>query len=163
MAIWTVYLPEVAGDTEVRAAERAVFVPERFSWLALWAAPVVALGHRLWLVALAYGLVAALLALSVAWFDLPLAVVLAVIAGFNVLVALELPSMRQRQLLRAGYEEAGVVVARARDGAERRFFEGWTHIQPLPARPVIAASSAPRGQAAARVGVIGAFPDEVAR
>lgn len=159
MASWTVLTRAVPGDTAEQAAGRTVFVREKFSWVTLFFAPIVLLRFRLWLVFAAYVVVAVTLGLAEVYGGLPDAVGNAVMIGFNVLLALELPRLRQRKLERLGYEEAAVVVASDRDEAEHRFFTGWEGLYPAPRRaaalPAIRPSSpAPGGSS----GVIGAFP-----
>lgn len=159
MASWTVLTHTVPGDTAEQAAGRAVFVREKFSWLTLFFAPLVLLRFRLWLVFAAYVAVAILLGLAQAWNGIAEPVGDAVMIGFHVLLALELPRLRQRKLERLGYEEAAVVVAVDRDEAEHRFFAEWNGLFPPSkagaALPVIRPSfPAPGGTS----GVIGAFP-----
>ena len=159
MASWTVLTRTVAGDTAEQAAGRTVFVREKFSWVTLFFAPIVLLRFRLWLVFAAYVVVAVTLGLAEVYGGLPDAVGNVVMIGFNVLLALELPRLRQRKLERLGYEEAAVVVASDRDEAEHRFFAGWEGLYPAPraaaALPAIRPSfPAPGGSS----GVIGAFP-----
>lgn len=159
MASWTVLTRAVPGDTAEHAAGRTVFVREKFSWVTLFFAPIVLLRFRLWLVFAAYVAVAVALGLAEVYGGLPDAVGNVVMIGFNVLLALELPRLRQRKLERLGYEEAAVVVASDRDEAEHRFFAGWEGLYPAPraaaALPAIRPSfPAPGGSS----GVIGAFP-----
>lgn len=159
MASWTVLTRAVPGDTAEHAAGRTVFVREKFSWVTLFFAPIVLLRFRLWLVFAAYVAVAVTLGLAEVYGGLPDPVGNVVMIGFNVLLALELPRLRQRKLERLGYEEAAVVVASDRDEAEHRFFAGWEGLYPAPraaaALPAIRPSfPAPGGSS----GVIGAFP-----
>lgn len=161
MATFTVFSRTHPGDTPVAAEGRVVFVREAFSWLALLFAPLVLAWHRLWLVLAAYVAVSVLLGLAVSFAGAPQAVVQVVMAGFNLLIAFELPALRARKLARLGYEEEGVVIAPKRDVAEQRFFSAWTPRRPAPPealapRPV---HGAPVGAAGlAGPSVIGAFP-----
>ncbi|GGF75440.1 hypothetical protein GCM10007301_39180 [Azorhizobium oxalatiphilum] len=126
MASWTVLEKQAWGDTPLRAAERVVFVRERFSWLALLFAPLVLLRYGLWLVFAAYVVVAIILGVAEQRFGLDDTVTGAVTLGFHVLIALELSALRIRKLLWQGYAEAGTVVARDILEAEHRFFAQWT-------------------------------------
>ncbi|WP_051356587.1 DUF2628 domain-containing protein [Azorhizobium doebereinerae] len=161
MASWTVLTRDVAGDTPVRAAERVVFVRERFSWAALFFAPLVLLRYRLWLVFAAYVAVAVILAVAEHRFGLDDMVTGAVSLGFHVLVALELPALRIRKLRWRGYEEAGVVVARDEMEAEWRFFADWT--PPTGASGHASAPPSAGRRTPARPGpVIGSLPEPYA-
>lgn len=157
MAVWTVMTKDVAGDPPDAAAGRAVFVREKFSWLTLLFAPLVLLRFRLWLAFAAYVAVAVLLGVAEALGGLPDPVGSIVMAGFHVLLAFELPAMRQRKLARKGYAEAGVIAAHDRETAEQRFFADWTQSRERPRAPLPPL----RPQAVAPLahpGVIGAFP-----
>lgn len=154
MATWSVLSRALPADTETAAAERVVFVREKFSWAALFFAPLVLLRYRLWLVFAAYVAVGIIVGLAVALMDLPELVGEVVMAGFNVLIALELPALRVRKLAHLGYAEEGVVVAEDREEAEQRFFADWTASRPA-ARPQVRPAA---GAAAFGEGVIGSFP-----
>ncbi|MFG1461402.1 DUF2628 domain-containing protein [Xanthobacter sp. DSM 24535] len=159
MAIWTVLTKEKAGDTVLAAADRVVFVREKFSWTALLFAPFVLLGHRLWLGFGAYVAASVLIALAETLLHLPNNVGVVLGLGLNLLVALQLADMRIWKLRRTGYLEAGSVVARDIDEAERRFFKYWT-----PPRPPVLQGPLIRTQpATAAPGygapIIGSFPE----
>ncbi|MGU3495298.1 DUF2628 domain-containing protein [Xanthobacteraceae bacterium A53D] len=126
MASWTVLTKDVAGDTPLRAAERVVFVREGVSWLSLPFAPFVLLRHRLWLGFALYLAAAVIVTLAERLLGLPSAVAALMTFGLNLLVALELASLRIRKLLWAGHQEAGVVIAHDLPEAEQRFFAEWT-------------------------------------
>ncbi len=159
MASWTVLTKDVAGDTPLRAAERVVFVRERFSWLALFFAPLVLLRYRLWLALLGYVAASVLLAVAELRFGLPDPVSTVVEIGLHVLIALELPSLRIAKLRWRGFEEAGTLVARDQMEAELRFFaQGWPMAGHAPAPPH---PRAPRASGAAPY-VIGSFPEPYA-
>lgn len=117
------------------------------------------LRFRLWLVLAAYVAVAVLLGLAEVYGGLADPVGNAVMIGVNVLLALELPRLRQRKLERLGYHEAAVVMAADREEAEQRFFAEWDALFPVPrgasALPAIRSSAAAPGGSS---GVIGAFP-----
>ncbi len=159
MASWTVLTKDVAGDTPLRAAERVVFVRERFSWLALFFAPLVLLRYRLWLALLGYVAASVLLAVAELRFGLPDPVSTVVEIGLHVLIALELPSLRIAKLRWRGFEEAGTLVARDQMEAELRFFaQGWPMAGHAPVTPH---PRAPRASGAAPY-VIGSFPEPYA-
>jgi len=160
MATYSVYARSAAGQTPAQAEARVVFVREAFAWLALLFAPLVLIYHRLWLVLAAYVAVAILLGITVAIGAVPDASVQVVMTGFNLLLALELPALRGRKLVRRGYHDEGVVIAPRLDLAEQRFFSAWAQRRPappavLPPRPATRAETA--GLAAVS-SVIAGFP-----
>ncbi|OYX67665.1 MAG: hypothetical protein B7Y95_22635 [Rhizobiales bacterium 32-66-11] len=130
MAIWTVLTKETAGDTALAAADRVVFVREKFSWTALFFAPFVLLGHRLWLAFGAYVLASLAIGVAEVLLRLPEDVSFVLGLGLHVLVAFQLADLRIWKLRRIGYLEAGTTVARDIDEAERRFFKHWTPPRP---------------------------------
>ncbi|QTL02842.1 DUF2628 domain-containing protein [Aquabacter sp. L1I39] len=142
MAVWSVLTLDQVNDTPMRSAERVVMVRDKVSVLAFLFAPLALLRYRLWLAFAAYLVVSAVLAVSEVVLGLPEIIGGAVTLGLHLLVALELSDLRVQKLRRRGYEEAGVVVGRDRDEAERRFFKNWTPrslrpnvIPPRPSRP----------------------------
>lgn len=155
MGIWTVLTREVPGDTVAAAAARTVFVREKFSWMTLFFAPLVLLRFRLWLVLAAYVAVTVLLGLAETYGGLADAVGSVVMAGFHLLLAFELPALRQRKLARQGYQEAAVLVAHDREEAELRFFEAWSGPHVASTLPPIRPAG---GFGLRQPGVIGAFP-----
>ncbi|OYX06088.1 MAG: hypothetical protein B7Z15_16595 [Rhizobiales bacterium 32-66-8] len=154
MAIWSVLTKEQPGDTAAMRAERTAFVREKFSWAGLIFAPLVLLRFQLWMAFAVFVALTILATVAEHMLRLPGGTSTAVTLGLHLLVALELPSLRVRKLVRNGYREVGVVVARDRDSAEHRFFSGYEPDRPhsgiVPSRPVT-----PSGPGA----VIGAFPE----
>jgi hypothetical protein len=143
-----------AGGRSLEAADRILFVREKFSWTALIFAPLWLLWHRLWLGLLGW-LVAVIIIGLVAWV-LMLDQTTASIAGFipSLVVALEGTELRRMKLQRRGYRYAGVVVAQDLEDAERRFFTRWI----VPAKAAM--PPAPRASLPplAETPVIGLFP-----
>lgn len=163
MATWSVLTRALPGDTGTDAAERVAFVREKFSWAALFLAPLVLLRYRLWLAFAAYVAASLVIGIAVARADLPDAIGTVVMAGFNLLLAFELPALRVRKLTAKGYAEEGVVIAEDREEAEQRFFAHWTARQPEPLVRPVARPLAPAGAMPAAAGVIGSFPGADAR
>ncbi len=124
MASWIVFTrnDDAAADA---VADRAVFVRDGFSWLALLFGPVVLLWHGLWLAFGVYVAIAVGLQLAVMFAHVPDAVPSIVMTGVNVLLALDLAVLRTRKLVRQGYVEETVVSGRNRIAAEQRFFDQW--------------------------------------
>ena len=157
MATWSVLSRVAPGDTAEAAAERVVFVREKFSWAALFLAPLVLLRYRLWLVFAAYVAVAALLGFLTVQAGVAGAVGVAVMAGFHLLLGFELPALRVRKLAHRGFAEEGVVVANDLAEAERRFFGAWTASRPERPRPAGFAPP-PAPAASGDAPIIGGFP-----
>lgn len=159
MAIYTVHIPEGEVDA-VRAAERARFLREGFSWPAFLFGPLWLLLHRLWwalagwigaaivLGLIAYGLGLPPRAASGLWFLLAL------------WLGLEGIQLRRKALERVGFRLADIVAGGSRDEIEARFFTGASLTgAPGPASLVPAfARPAPAGR-----DVIGLFPDSRGR
>ncbi|QIB34017.1 DUF2628 domain-containing protein [Ancylobacter pratisalsi] len=122
MAIWTVFEPADTEATTQLWAQEIVFLREGFSWSALFLAPLVLLFHRLWLGFLAYLLIQAALVGTVFALDVD-SDALVLLCLTHLAVALMLPDLRRGKLALAGFEEAGVVVARRLEEAEQRYFE----------------------------------------
>jgi len=118
------------GGRDAAAADRIVFLREKFYWSALFFAPLWLLWHRLWLGFLGW-LVAEML-IGIVAFVLDLDPRAAAIAALlpSLVVAFEGAELRRRKLLRARYREAAVVVGRDREDAERRFFAEWANVAP---------------------------------
>lgn len=133
MTTYTVLSPTDAFGPGLAEAERATFVPERFSWMTLFFAPLVLLRYRLWLALLAYVAVAVLMEVSVQRFGLADNVSFIVMSGFNLLLAFELPRLRAAKLRRKGNAEAGIVIAPSREEAERRFYTTLLAANTVPA------------------------------
>ncbi len=143
MASWIVF---TRNDTTTadETADRAVFVRDRFSFLAFILTPVVLLWHGLWLAFALYFALAVGLQLLVTFAHLPEAVPGIVLAGASLLVALDLAMLRARKLLRQGYTEQVVVSAPSRMAAEQRFFDQWDG-PARPPHPTAPPSPPPRG------------------
>jgi len=144
------------------AAERVVFLREKFSVWAFIFTPFWLLRHRLWLGFLAW-LVAfvAITMIGVALGFGPYAG-MADALPISLIFGLEAVNMRGRKLLRSGYRDAGVVIAEDLETAERRFFETWK-LAPVKGDYPYAPGAAPLGfpdtkLAAADQQVIGMFP-----
>ena len=157
MKTYLVFEPP-GGARTLEAADRVVLLREKFSWPALFFAPVWLLWSRLWLG-------------FVGWLVLTVAIAAGVTvlglkeyAGFaaaipSLIVGFEATTLKRRKLLRCGFRETSVIVADDRDSAECRFFAAW-----------IAAAGKEKEQTPSRAaglppaspppsGVIGLFPE----
>lgn len=155
MAIWNVLIPGKAGETEAHRAEHAMFVRERPFLLAFLFPALALLRFRLWLAFVGYLIVGGIFAILDDALDPPVMAEAAAGLALNLLVCLELSTLRLHKLRRLGYREAGVVSAPTRDEAVRRFFSDFTFEtlpDVLPPRP-------PRSRYTAPGPVIGSFPE----
>lgn len=155
MAIWNVMIPGKPGETDAHRAEHAVLVRERPFVLAFLFPAVALLRFRLWLAFVGYLIVAGIIAVLDAAIDPPVVAEVAAGLALNLLVCLELSTLRLHKLRRLGYREAGVVSAPSRDEAVRRFFADFTFEslpEVVPPRPMPSRYTAPGP-------VIGSFPE----
>jgi len=149
--VYTVHSPETGalegGGADPGAyAERFVFVPERFSLLAMLFALPWLLVHRLWLATLGY--IAVLIALSSAAAAIGLGQQTAgfVSLAISVLLGFEAHNLRRWSLARSGYRLVAVVSAQSLEEAEYKFFRQW--LEDLPSRDRRAPDPAPASAAA---------------
>jgi hypothetical protein len=153
------------GVGHLDAADRILFLREKFRWSALFFAPIWLLWHRLWLGFL--GWLAAVVALAFVAYaiDLTSQAAAPLLWLPTLLVAFEGTELLRRKLLRSGYREIGVVLGRNLEEAERRFFANWTIRPELTARTRAGQGAAPvpAGMAAAANPVLGLFPESGAR
>ena len=178
MATFAVFEPPLkkqsTANVDVLArAERFKFVRDGFSWLAFIFGPVWMLCHRLWLAFVCYCVaIFAITAMSM-WFGLAEGAVTLASLVLALLVGFEATTLRRRKLMFWRWQDAGIVVDRNREAAERRFFDRWVASSPAqiadaPAANMPAAAAvSPEGSAeqAPRAGgydseshVIGMFP-----
>ncbi len=161
MAIYIVHEPAKAGRTGRNPAERAVFVPDRFSWAALSFGPLWLFAKGLWWALLGYilftaGLGYTLYALAPASLvALPLILLL-----LNLLIAFEASNLRGWSLSRRGFEMRAIVTGHNLDDCERRYFASRRkarkpRVRPVPVVPDI--DVARSGTSDQNV-VIGVFP-----
>jgi hypothetical protein len=154
MTVFTVHEPPLRPADPVPDPERALFVRDGFSFSAFLFGPLWMLWHRMWLVLVAYlvlagGLQAFLLAVGAS-----LSAILATGLLIALLVGLEASTLRRVTLHRRRWKEVGLVGGNDREVAERRFFATW---QPeIAARSAAAGGPVPVPQAPA---VVGLFPE----
>lgn len=153
-------LEPAEGGRDAAAADRVVFLREKFRWLALIFGPLWLLWNRLWLAFFVW--LIAILVLAAA----------AYVAGLNeeatavvmwlptLIIAFEGTELLRRKLLRRRYRETGVTVAADLEDAERRYFADWEGIAPVVAsKPPVAPLSTPTMSAPLSNPVIGLFPE----
>ncbi|MBV9635299.1 MAG: DUF2628 domain-containing protein [Methylobacteriaceae bacterium] len=152
MAIFTVHLPTGTGN-RFADAERAIFVPEAFSWGAMILGPLWLAGNRAWLGLLGWLALVAALGFAARWAGLPSAT-----ANMGFLLVAIFFGLEGRQLVRfalerRGYRLADVVSAPTRRDAEQAFFARW-----LASATVQPATTRTGPQGLAGNDVIGLFP-----
>ncbi|MBH0238771.1 DUF2628 domain-containing protein [Methylobrevis albus] len=154
MKLYTVHLPP--ETPAAKAADKALFIRDGFSWFALVLPFVYVLWHRMWWVLL--GVVAAAGAIEVAARAAGPAAGTILSIVFALAFATEANGLRRWTLARKGWRYAGTTVGGSLEEAERRFFETGVPAaatgRPLPAP----AQAAPRPGLAARDSIIGLGP-----
>jgi hypothetical protein len=121
MPVYTVHAPGAAVNAD-EAAERSEFVPEKFSWVALFFAPFWMLWHGLWLVFLGWAVVEVGIALLGVYGSVAAASLLSPL--WSLFFALVANDLRRWTLDRRGYRLAGIVCGANRTEAEIRYFSG---------------------------------------
>lgn len=120
MRTYLVFEPEApAQDTSARVA----FVREKFSWPALFFAPLWLLANRLWLAFVIFCAVEILIACALYYFGLRGPAAAAALLLPPLVIAFEAAQLKSFRLLRHGYREADTVFADDLESAERRYFE----------------------------------------
>lgn len=122
MSTYLVMAPPDLKDTVASfdAAQRIVFVPDRFSWLALLYSLPFLLWHRMWLVFLAYltvSLIIEMAAISIGGFAPTVAAV-----ALALFFALEANGLRRWTLERKGWRMIALSCGADQEEAELRFF-----------------------------------------
>jgi hypothetical protein len=153
--VYSVFEPPEHGRDAAGHMERFMFVREGFSFAAFLFGAFWFLWYRLWLAALGYVAVVALLAVGMqlvgASFGLRslAALLLALLIGF------EASSLRRWRLTRRGWKDRGIVVSEDLETAERRFFAAWLSAGRNPAPP----PPAPKLRMPSGNDVVGLFPE----
>lgn len=144
MAVWTVWEHDKFG---ARKAERARLVRDGFSWGALVFGSLWLAWNGMWLlfVALTVGAVALIGVVSLA-LSPDVATVVAV--GLHVWFGFEARGLRRWSLAGRGWTLTGIVEARKRRTAERRYFEDRLAELAEPGTPEVGATRSLAGGAA---------------
>jgi hypothetical protein len=163
MPVYTVHEPPLRdSDDPADAADRFVFVRDKFSMWAFLFAPLWMVWRRLWLVLLLYVVVIALLQAALWVLGASGVVKFTVGALISLLIGFEGPTLRRWTFARRGWINHGVVVADDEESAERRFFDAWIarDAGPAPVRSQSAVvAPVPYRSAADPPPVIGLFPE----
>jgi hypothetical protein len=154
MANYTVHLPPDVRTAE-DVASQALFLKDGFAYWGFVFTGLWLLSKRLWLFALGYALMLALIVVAFRWFGVPFGAFGLVQALLGLLIGIEGNEWQRRKLARKGWTQSAMVSGVSLEECERRFFAGWLSAKPSvpPALPVVseAASSAPAT-------VLGLFP-----
>jgi len=162
MPVYTVYEPpQRRGDDEADAADRFVFVRDKFSMWAFVFGPLWMIWRRLWLVLLLYIVAMALLQTGLWALGASGTVKFTVGVLVALLIGFECSSLRRWTYERRGWINHGVVVADDEESAERRFFDAWIARDALPGTAALASAAAtvPYRTAADPPDVVGLFPE----
>ena len=104
---------------------------DRFSPTAAVLAPFWLLSRRLWLGAIAYVALAALIVGVALALDLRAGWIAVLIAALHLIVGFEAASLQRWALERRGWRTLGTVAGRTAEECERRFLEAWLDGQPV--------------------------------
>ena len=130
MAIYSVYVPpggplplDSAG--RIKAGDRAVFLPDKFSYAAFAFGPFWLLWSRLWLPLAAYALAAMLIVTAVRFLGLSPFAILMLVGLMDWFLGLEGARMIGARLERQRFKLADVIAGSKMDDVEQRFFSRW--------------------------------------
>ena len=152
MTIFNVLVREDADAA--RAAEGALFVPDKFSRAAFFFGPFWLLRHRVWLGFLIYAACIAATLAAIRFLRLPPDTFVFMSFILALLLGLEGQAWRRASLERRGFRPADIVSAPAQEEAERVFFARWPQKAAVSAPARAAAPMPPRGPE-----VLGLFPE----
>lgn len=127
MAIFTVLEPPDGKP------DRAVFVPEGFSWAAAVFTFFWALWHRMWVLAALLFAVYAALTIAASQELINGILVSAIQFGLSFIIGLEGRGLRVMALERAGFRRSGLIQASQLEAAELAYFAGRAPASPVPA------------------------------
>ncbi len=157
MRSYTLHLPPEARHGDIEALDRAVVVPDGFSWPAFAFSVAWFLFHRLWIAALVVLVGLAAVAFGGYALGLPRSAGFVITLLALALIGLEASSLRRWTLARRGRPLRDAVVARDSAEAEARLLARWidpVHAAPPP-RPPASVGPARRPEP-----VIGLFPSQ---
>jgi Protein of unknown function (DUF2628) len=158
MPVYTVHEPPLRRSETEADPVRFAFVRDGFYLWAFLLAPVWMLRYRLWLVLIAYIILAVAIGIGLHLVGASMSARLLVAFLLALLVGFEAASLRRWTLARRGWSDVGLVVADDVETAERRFFDAWAangghRVVPPVAPPPVARASG------ASPDVIGLFPE----
>ncbi|MCJ2053200.1 DUF2628 domain-containing protein [Methylobacterium sp. J-070] len=153
MRSYTLHLPQEARPGESLGLDRAVVVPDGFSWTAFAFSVLWFLYHRLWIAALIVLVGLAALAGAGVALGLPVGAGLIATLLAGCLIGLEASSLRRWTLARRGWPVRDAVMAGSAAEAESRALNRW-----LAASPTAPRAPFPSGPSRRAEPVIGLFP-----
>lgn len=166
MSVYTVYEPPLRAADSGPDPERFAFVRDGFSLWAFLFAALWMLLHRMWLVLVAYLVVAVGLEAILHYANVSNALISLTELLLALLIGIESGTLRRFTLARKGWKDVGAVSGRSLEDAERRFFDAWMlRASASRAEPPASAPqrSAPPVTQAPATDVIGLFPEPGAR
>lgn len=133
MAVYTVY------EHATKGPDHTVFVKEGFSGMAFVFSVLWALWHRMWVVAAILLIVFAALSIATHALSMQDGIVSILNLGISLVFGHEAQDLRAKSLRRAGYREAGLVMAKDLEEAELKYAFAMPKQQsrPLSSRPLI--------------------------
>ena len=158
MKTYLVFEP-AEGGRDAAAADRVVFLREKFRWLALIFGPLWLLWNRLWLAFVVWLIAILMLAIVAYVFGLDEKAAAPLMWLPTLIVAFEGTELLRRKLLRRRFRESGVMVAQDFEDAERRYFADWQGRAPVVAAKSPVASATPVSSAPSSNSVFGLFPE----
>ena len=158
MKTYLVFEP-AEGGRDAAAADRVVFLREKFRWLALIFGPLWLLWNRLWLAFVVWLIAILKLAIVAYVFGLDEKAAAPLMWLPTLIVAFEGMELLRRKLLRRRFREAGVMVAQDLEDAERRYFADWQGSASVVATKPSVAPPTPATSAPSSNSVIGLFPE----
>ena len=157
MTIFNVLVREDADAA--RAAEGALFVPDKFSRMAFVFGPLWLMRHRVWLGFLIYCACIAATAGAVVLLRLPLDTFISMSFILALLTGFEGQAWRRASLERRGFRPADIVSAPTQEDAEHIFFARWPQRTAASAPARAAAPGPTPGAGALGSEVLGLFPE----
>jgi len=164
MTTYTVHEPP-PGRKGPRGPEDFRFVRDGFHFWALVLTPFWLLWRRLWLAFVLYVLAALVIAVGLGLIGVSGGGIMVAQIVLAIIVALEAGALQRRALVRRRWREVGIVSARSREDAERRFFAAWVEGEvasgardPSPAAPVTRPPVATRPALPPGGDIVGLFP-----
>ena len=159
MSVYTVYEPPLRAAESEPDLERFAFVRDGFSVWAFLFAALWMLFHRMWLVFVAYVLVAAGLEAVLHFANVSSGLIALIELLLALLIGIESGTLRRFTLTHKGWKDVGAVSGRNLEEAERRFFDAWVRRAPIGRAEPPASVPVPPVTQAQATGVIGLFPE----
>jgi Protein of unknown function (DUF2628) len=138
MQTYTVHEGPTPASDRVARAEALRFIKDGFAFPAFVAGPIWLLANKLWLGAIGYVAVAALILAAHEWLGLAMLPAIAAGIGLHLLIGFEADTIERANLEQQGWSSIGSVCGTSSLDCERRFIETW-----LPGQPILAGKTVP--------------------